>query len=351
MTEPAWEPYRLVSSTACMAFMAMVAIAATLLTTDAPLAAQTSEQAGRVTPPPAQAAERAILAAKFQRFLEQQAASFPGVMGVEVVDLTSGERFGVADTLVFPQGSAIKIPLLIELYHQVDAGRLNLDQRVEVSAADQVGGSGVLQYFAAGGSSVSIHDLAILMITLSDNSATNILIGRVGMDAVNRTMASLGYPDIKLQRLMIHEASSARNQENVATPAEAASLMARIARCDLPMRKERCEALRAMLEIPKEGSFPRPIPSGIKVAWKPGNITGVATAWGLVELPGRPYIVTVMTNYGRGEGDDAIETISKGAYDYFARLAGATGYGTRVPLELLKPAADTSAAHDPGGSP
>lgn len=316
----------------------------------APLQAQTRPAIGQ-SPEQPQTAERAILAGKFRRFLEQQAASFPGVMGVEVVDLTTGQRFGVADTLVFPQGSAIKIPLLIELYRQVDTGRLNLDQRVAVTAADQVGGSGVAQYFAAGSSSLSIHDLAILMITLSDNTATNILIGRVGMDAVNRTMASLGYPDIKLQRLMIHQESSARGDENIATPAQAASLMARIARCDLPMAKPRCEALRAMLEIPKEGSFSRPIPPDVKVAWKPGGITGVATAWGLVELPGRPYIVTVMTNYGRGAGGNAIEAISKGAYDYFARLAGATRYGTRVPLELLEPAADTSATRDPGGVP
>lgn len=291
--------------------------------------------------------QRRILATHFQQRLDSVAAAFPGVLGAEVVDLTSGRHFAVNDTLVFPQGSAIKIPILIELFRQADRGEQNLDTRVEVKAGDQVGGSGVIQYFADGGSLLSLHDLATLMIVLSDNTATNILIDRLGMANVTRTMARLGYPHIELQREMIHPEASAAGRENLATPAEAAGVMTRIARCDLPMSRTHCQSLRALLEIPKDGPLPRPIPAGIKVAWKPGNITGVATGWGLVELPGRPYVLTVMTNYGRdGEGDTAIETISRMAYDHFARLAGATPYGTRVPLRFL-PTPDTS--HSPIG--
>ena len=63
---------------------------------------------------------------------------------------------------------------------------------------------------------------------------------------------------------------------------------------------------------------------------------GVATSWALVELPGRPFVITVMTNYGGGDGDAAIREAAKAAYAYFTRLAGVTPYGTRVPLGVAK---------------
>jgi beta-lactamase class A len=74
----------------------------------------------------------------------------------------------------------------------------------------------------------------------------------------------------------------------------------------------------------------------VPIAFKPGGITGVATTWALVGLPGRPYVLVVMTNYG-GNGNAVVEAVSARAFQYFSRLAGATEYGTRVPLNLLRP--------------
>jgi beta-lactamase class A len=284
----------------------------------------------------AQAAQRAILAARLRDELAAIARGTPGVMGAEVVDLTSGERFGVNDTLVFPQGSAIKIPLLVELYAQAEAGRISLEERLPVRRAEQVGGSGVVQGFGDGTSLLSLHDLAILMIVLSDNTATNMLIGRVGMDAVNARMAALGYPHILLRRRMIRPEDLALGNENVATAVEAAALMGRLARCELPFSAARCRELRSILEIPKEGPLPQPIPAGVPVAWKPGSVEGVGTAWGLVGLPGRPYVVVVMVNYSDGAAADAaIRRTSAAALLYFSRLAGATPFGARVSPALL----------------
>ncbi|HET9982070.1 MAG TPA: serine hydrolase [Longimicrobiales bacterium] len=285
----------------------------------------------------AQQAQRAILASKLRSQLETIAREVPGVVGIHVVDLTSSERFGVNDTLVFAQGSAIKVALLTELYAEADAGKLDLAERVPVRRVDQAGGSGVLQGFGDGTSLVSLHDLAVLMVVLSDNTATNMLVDRVGMDAVNRRMTALGFPHIRFQRKMIRPEESARGNENLATPAEAAGLMARIARCELPMSAARCAEMRGVLEIPKSGSFPDPIPAGIKVAWKPGTIEGVETAWGIVGLRGRPYAVAVMVNYSNAAAaSDAIRRASATVFDHFSRLAGATAWGTRVPVELME---------------
>src|SRR5262245_59129964 len=108
---------------------------------------------------PAQApAQREQLAAKLRSDLQRLAAAAGGVVGISVVDLSSDQRFGTNEELVFPQGSAIKIPILIELYRRADAGELKLTDRLPVERGNQVGGSGLLQYFADGGSELSLHD-------------------------------------------------------------------------------------------------------------------------------------------------------------------------------------------------
>ncbi len=288
----------------------------------------------------AQAPHREQLAAKLQADLQRLAGQAPGVVGVSVIDLTSGQRFGINESLVFPQGSAIKIPILIELFHRADRGDLKLSERLTLRAADQVGGSGLLQYFTSGGSEMSLHDLAVPMIVLSDNTATNMLIDRLGMDRITATMAEIGAPGTRLQRKMIRPEESARGNENISTPREAADLMARFSRCDLPMKAASCAEARRILELPKSGSFREPIPSSVPVAWKPGGIEGVETAWGLVNVPGAPYAVAIMINYGADGMSASLRDLSAAVYRYFTQIARSTPNGARVPLEFIKKRSD-----------
>lgn len=261
------------------------------------------------------------------------AADYDGVLGVETIDLTDSSTLGVNDTLVFPQGSAIKVPILIELYRRGEHDPAFLRTRQTMTAAARTGGSGVLGFFSDGGSVLSNEDLAVLMISLSDNTATNLLIDAIGMDAVNRTVASMGFTRTKLQRKMIRTPEMIRGQENISTPAEAAAIMARIARCALPMSAGSCARVRTMLELPKDEVVRSVVPPNIRVASKPGSVEGVATSWALVELPGRPFVLTVMTNYGDTQrGNDAIREIARLALSYYSKLAGATPYGARVPV-------------------
>jgi beta-lactamase class A len=281
----------------------------------------------------AQDEQRAQLASRFQKQLAKIAEEVPAVLGIQVVDLTSGERFGINETMVFPQGSAIKVPVLVELFRQASADGLRLTDRITIARESMVGGTGHLRHFRDGASALALHDLAVLMIIVSDNVATNLLIERVGMDNVTRTMGALGLPQTRLRRLMIRPEESARGNENVSTPAEAARLMERIHRCDLPMSATHCAELQAVLEIPHDGPIQESVPAGIRVGQKTGTITGVSTNWGYVDLPGRPYIVAVMGNYGESaEIAASIRRVADAACAYFTRLAGATPYGTRVPV-------------------
>lgn len=276
------------------------------------------------------------LAAKLQSDLERISQRTAGVVGLAVLDLSSGQRFGVNDGLVFPQGSAIKIPILIELFHRADRGDLRLTDRMPVRSSDQVGGSGLLRHFSNEASELALHDLAVSMIVLSDNTATNILIDRLGMERVSQTMAALGARETMLRRKMIQPAESARGNENVSTAREAVDLMGRIAACDVPMSVKACGELRRILEIPKSGGFRDAIPNSVPVAWKPGGLEGVETAWAIVNLPGAPYALSVMVNYGADDTSATVREVSAVVYRYFSQIARATPHGTRVPLEYVK---------------
>ncbi len=276
-----------------------------------------------------------ILRDNFQAALEEIVLGYDGVAGAHVIDLTSGETWDVRGDVVFPQASAIKVAILLELFRRADAEPGLLRERVELTAAVRTGGSGVLHYLTDGGSALSLEDHAIYMIVFSDNTSTNVLIDELGMDAINRLTASLGAPNTRVQRKMIQPEASARGDENISTPREAAMLMRRIAACDLPMSTASCQRLTEILEIPKGGPMRAPVPANVRIAYKPGGITGVSTAWALVQLPGRPYAVGVMATYG-GDGDAVVEAVSRAAYGYFSRLAGATPWGTRVDPEMME---------------
>jgi beta-lactamase class A len=284
-----------------------------------------------------------ILREKFQEELQGIVHDFDGVAGVHVVDLAGGQRFDVNGSLVFPQASAIKVVILLELFRRAETEPAIRRKRIELTRATRTGGSGVLQVLTDGGSALSLEDHAIYMVLHSDNTSTNILIDELGMDAINRLAASLGAPGTLVQRRMIDSESSARGRENISTPREAALIMERIAKCDVPMSPAGCARVREILEISKSGPVRTPVPSSVPIAFKPGGITGVATVWALVGLPGRPYVLSVMTNYG-GNGNAVIEAVSAAAYGYFTKLAGATPYGTRVPLDVLRRV-------NPGGPP
>ncbi|MDH5588767.1 MAG: class A beta-lactamase-related serine hydrolase [Gemmatimonadota bacterium] len=287
------------------------------------------------TPTSAQEEHLDILRDKFQSGLEEIAWGHEGVAGIHVIDLTTGEHFGAWDDMIFPQASAIKVPILLELFRRAEEDPSILTRRVELTDEVRTGGSGVLQLLTDGGSALSLEDYAVYMVVYSDNTATNVLIDALGMDAVNRLSASLGAPDTKLQRKMIRPEESARGNENLSTPRDAATIMARIASCDLPMSAERCARVREILEIYKGGPVRTPVPAEIPIAFKPGGITGVATVWALVDVPDRPYVLSVMSNYG-GNGGATIEAASELAYRYFSRLSGITHYGTRVPLDVKR---------------
>jgi beta-lactamase class A len=269
---------------------------------------------------------------KVARQLTRLAGEFNGVMGIAARDLTGSDRFEINADSVFPQASSIKIPILIELYRQAQAGTLNLEQRVELKRSQAVGGSGVLQYFGDATSALSLRDLAVLMIVLSDNSATNLLIDRVGMDNVNRMLDRQGLPHTRLQRRMLDTDAQRASRENVSSPREMVQLLGLLYQGKVLDAAHTAAALE-ILRYPKNTPLRRGLPAGVALANKPGSIDGVRCDSGIVLLAGRPYAISVMTAYVEDPdaAERAIADVSRELYEYFQRLARSNPLGARVP--------------------
>jgi beta-lactamase class A len=270
-----------------------------------------------------------ILRSKTEARLQQIVDHAPGALGLTAVDLTSGERFGFNQELVCAQGSAIKVPILMEVYKQAQQGKFELGERRTIAQQGMVGGSGVLQHFGAGSSALSVRDLCVLMIVLSDNSATNMLFDLVGMENVNRTLESLGTVRTRLRRKMMDSAASARGDENLSTPAEAVHILEILGRGDF-INRQISEDILSILKLPKEGDLKAGIPAEVPLAFKAGSLPGVATEWAVVYLKDHAYAVAVMEGYlpaGDGQASKDFQEISSVLFEYFARRAFSNPYG------------------------
>ncbi|HSH46850.1 MAG TPA: serine hydrolase, partial [Longimicrobiales bacterium] len=131
--------------------------------------------------------------------VEARAAEHRGVVGVAAIDPVRGETLAIRGDERFPTASVIKVPILVEMFHQVATGPLSLDDPVVALEADLKPGSGILQYLSTP-HQMTLRDAALLMIAHSDNTASNLVIDRVGIGAVNARMDSLGMPRTRLYR-------------------------------------------------------------------------------------------------------------------------------------------------------
>jgi beta-lactamase class A len=263
----------------------------------------------------------AALKARYEQRLQSVAAAVDGVVGYAVLDLTSGDRIGHLEEAVFPTASTIKLAIVYELFTQAAEGKIRLDQAMTLDRSKAVGGSGVLNEL--GTPTLSVRDYATLMVMLSDNTATNVLIDLLGMENVTRRMASLGLPATRLRRHMIDLAAARRGDENVSTPGEIVRL--------LEILSKNPDAV-ALLEKPKTSRLRAAIPAGVPVADKPGELEGVRVDAGIVYTKNRPFIICVMTTYLRSEaeGARAIEEMATASYQYFGRLGNGLDYGRQV---------------------
>jgi beta-lactamase class A len=275
--------------------------------------------------------KREVLWQKLQQELAGIDHELDGVMGLAVKDLTSGETFLIHGDEIMPQASSIKIAVLANLYLQAQQGKLKLTDEYTVRREDLVTGSDIMLGLTPGVTRLTLRDLATMMIAVSDNSATNVLIGRVGMDNVNNMLQGMGLHSTRLRREMMDLKAASEGRENVSTPREMMTLLETIYRGKL-LNQEMTADFIKMLNTHKESSMLQGLPDDAVAANKPGELEAVRNDSGIVLVKNRPYILCVMTTYLKDEkdGSAAIRKAAALTYSYFDRVSRASDYGRVV---------------------
>lgn len=277
------------------------------------------------------AAKQKILWQKLEASIEQVDQHLDGVMGVAIEDLTTGDHYFLHEDEVFAQASSIKITVLANLYLQAQQGKLKLTDLYTVQSSDLVPDSDIMNGLTPGVTRITLRDLATMMVAVSDNAATNVLIDRVGMANVNAMLDSLGMTHTRLRRKMMDLDAAKQGRENISTPHEMMMLLDAIYRGKV-LNKESTEDFFKMLSTNKDSFIPRDLPAGLKIANKPGELEAVRNDSGIVFVEGRPYVICVMTAFlsNEREGEEAISNVSLETWRMFDRLSRATEYGRVV---------------------
>jgi beta-lactamase class A len=214
-------------------------------------------------------------------------------LGVGII-APSGARFSHNGTRPFVAASTVKLAIMIELFRRVDAGTIDLAWRHTFAETDKTQGSGVLMHLGVG-LSLSLADLAYLMMSISDNAATNILIDTVGLDQVNACMRSLGMPDSRLGRKMRGRPVLPGENENLAVPDEYATLIAALFNGQAASPAS-CAAMQALLEKQQnDRRIARLLPRENRPRWgsKTGSLTGAVNDVGFIMTPAGPLCIAV----------------------------------------------------------
>ena len=233
--------------------------------------------------------------------LEQRIARHKGTVGLYVKDLTTGETLSIRGSEQFPSASVIKVPILVELFAQVERGPLALAHPLIMLASDQRPGSGVLQFLSTP-HTLTVGDAAMLMTILSDNSATNLIIDKVGIRNVNARMDSLGLTHTRLHAKVflgssttIDTAATRQWGLGVTTPEEMGTLFEKMYRgtaVSASASKQMLDMLRRNFDYEE---IPRLMPPGVAVAHKTGKLDASRSDCGIVYNQGRDYVLCVFT--------------------------------------------------------
>jgi len=245
----------------------------------------------------------------------------PGQVAFDIIDLASGYSTGYDSGASMPAASTIKIPVMVEVFRQLEAGRFDLNHHVALRGSDKDWGSGEL-CDARAGRSYTVSTLLDKMIDISDNTATNMLIRLVGRRSINATMASMGLRHTVLTNDIRTEGYGIR-YELRSSPHDLALLLSKMARQRLVDEWSSIQMIAILTGQEHNTLIPEPLPPELAIAHKTGTLHDTLNDVGIVYAENAPYVIAVMTTDlpTLTAGRRFIRGISKVAYREMSALA------------------------------
>jgi D-alanyl-D-alanine carboxypeptidase (penicillin-binding protein 5/6) len=256
-------------------------------------------------------------------------AAHEGKVSVAIKHLATGDSFVHEADTPMPTASLIKLPIMVEAYRQAAAGTVNLDEPLTLKAEDKVPGSGILTTHFSPGAALCLRDAVRLMIAYSDNTATNLVLAKIGLGATAQTMDQLGLPNTKVHSFVFRQGTSIfpERSKQFGLGSTTAAEMIRLLE-DLVAKKlvtpAACDEMLAHLRTCEDNRIPKLLPVGVKVAHKTGSVSAIRTAAGIIEAKSGPIALCVLTRDNKDQrwtGDNAAEVLTSkialAAFEHF----------------------------------
>ncbi len=259
--------------------------------------------------------------AQLHREAGKLAAHLAAPAALEVFDLSTGYHTGLNASASMPAASTIKIPVMVEVFRQLETGRFDLQKRVVLRTSDKDWGSGEL-CDAPAGTSYAVSELLEKMIDISDNTATNMLIRLVGRRNINHSMAGLGLARTHLRDDIRTTGWSVRRELRT-SPSDLVRLLTLMAQRRLIDEWSSNEMISILEQDQYNTLIPEPLPDDVPIAHKTGSFFDTLNDAGIVYASDAPYVIAVMTTAlpSQDLGRTFIHSISRIAYADEVRLA------------------------------
>lgn len=255
---------------------------------------------------------------KLGESVEEMIAKFKGEAGIVILDLKRGWDLSFDSDRKFAAASLVKLPIMLAVFQAADSRRVALDEIFVLGEADKTSGSGVLKRKPAG-SRFTIDELVEIMITRSDNTASNIFINRLGFGYLNSFFSSLGLKDTNLFRQMMDFRARRDGKENYTSARDMAWVLEKLYYGSFLSRgiSEKCISLLKKQKV--NNRISAKLPKGTLIAHKTGLENNICHDAGIVWTPQGDFLICVLTK-NASTSEAAKEFISKIAlivYNYY----------------------------------
>lgn len=263
---------------------------------------------------------------RLENAINDLVGQLPGTVGYVAKSIKTNETFSLNEDRVFVPASTIKLPILCAAYDFARRGKVSLDQEIPVRREDKVGGNGVLKDLRDG-LTMTLKDLMILMIIISDNTATNLVIDALGIDDINDYFQEKGLLETKVERKMLDAEAKARGLENYISPRDLATVLEGLARKTLLHPEDCDDAIDVLLRQQVNTKMPLKLADRfeyifnefpIRVAHKTGDLMGIEHDVGIVFTPKDEIVLVILTEEtDNKKGIEFVADLSKLIVDYF----------------------------------